>query len=212
MPALLQIDSSPRAASVSNRLSATFVEKWKRQNPGGTVIHHNTSLERIPYLDEDAIDAFFTPAAERTAAQKLALALSDQLVDELLAADVLVLGAPMWNLSIPASLKAWIDLIVREGRTFAFTEQGVAPLVPPGKQVYVFSARGGAYPASAPFHDPAGTPPCDLDQQEPYLRKILGVIGLTRIEFVYAENQSDGLEAAAEGLARAESVLAALAS
>jgi FMN-dependent NADH-azoreductase len=127
MPALLQIDSSPRAASVSSRLAAAFVEKWKRQNPGGTVFQHNTSLECFPYLDENAIDAFFTPAEERTAAQKSALAFSDQLVDELLAADVVVLGAPMWNLSIPASLKAWIDLIVREGRTFAFTSQGVGP-------------------------------------------------------------------------------------
>jgi FMN-dependent NADH-azoreductase len=204
MPALLQIDSSPRAASVSSRLAAAFVATWKRLHPGGTVFHHNTSLERFPYLDETAIDAFFTPVAERSAAEKLALAFSDRLVDELLAADVVVLGAPMWNLSIPASLKAWIDLIVREGRTFAFTAQGVAPLVPPGKRVYVFSARGGAYPAGTPFHD--------FDQQELYLRKILGVIGLTRIEFVYAEHQSDGPEAAAQGLARAESALAALAS
>jgi FMN-dependent NADH-azoreductase len=202
MPALLQIDSSPRAASVSSRLAAAFVETWKRQNPGGTLFHHNTSLERFPYLDEAAIDALFTPAAERTAAQKLALAFSDQLVDELLAADVVVLGAPMWNLSIPASLKAWIDLIVREGRTFAFTAQGVVPLVPPGKPVYVFSARGGAYPAGTPIHD--------FDQQEPYLRRILGVVGLTRIEFICAENLSDGPEAAALGLARAESALAAL--
>ena len=203
MPALLQIDSSPRAASVSSRLAAAFVETWKRQNPGGTLFHHNTSLECFPYLDEAAIDAFFTPAAERTAAQKLALAFSDQLVDELLAADVVVLGAPMWNLSIPASLKAWIDLIVREGRTFAFTKQGVAPLVPPGKHVYVFSARGGAYPTGTPFQD--------LDQQEPYLRRILGVIGLTRIDFVCAEHQSGDAEAAAEGLAHAKSALAALA-
>jgi len=203
MPALLQIDSSPRAASISSRLAAAFVEKWKRQNPGGMVFHHNTSIECFPYLDEAAIDAFFTPAAERTAAQRLALALSDRLVDELLAADVVVLGAPMWNLSIPASLKAWIDLIVREGRTFAFTAQGVAPLVPPGKRVYVFSARGGAYPAGTPFHD--------FDQQEPYLRRILGVIGLTRIDFICAEHQSGDAEAAAQGLAQAESTMAALA-
>jgi len=207
MPALLQIDSSPRAASVSSHLAAASVERWKRQNPGAIVFHHNTSLERIPYLDENAIDAFFTPAAERTAAQKLALAFSDQLVDELLAADVVVLGAPMWNLSIPASLKAWIDLIVREGRTFAFTAQGVAPLIPPGKRVYVFSARGGAYPAGMPLHD--------FDQQEPYMRRILGVIGLTRIEFVYiehqAEQQSSDPEAAAQSLARAERALATLA-
>ncbi|MGD0740751.1 MAG: NAD(P)H-dependent oxidoreductase [Terracidiphilus sp.] len=203
MPALLHIDSSPRAASISSSLAAAFVDKWKRRNPGGKVFHHNTSLEQFPYLDEAAIDAFFTPAAELSAAQKLALAFSDRLVDELLAADVVVLGAPMWNLSIPASLKAWIDLIVREGRTFAFTAQGVAPLVTPGKRVYVFSARGGAYPA--------GTPPCDLDQQEPYLRKILGVIGLTQIEFIYAEHQSSDPEAAAQSLARAQSALAALA-
>jgi FMN-dependent NADH-azoreductase len=79
----------------------------------------------------------------------------------------------------------------------------VAPLVPPGKRVYVFSARGGAYPAGTPFHD--------FDQQEPYLRRILGVIGLSRIEFIYAENQSDGPEAAVQGVARAENTLAALA-
>src|SRR5208337_4278422 len=203
MPALLQIDSSPRAASVSSRLVAAFVEIWKRQNPGGAVFHHNTSLERFPYLDENVIDAFFKPAAERTAAQKLALAFSDQLVDELLAADVVVLGAPMWNLGIPASLKAWIDMIVREGRTFAFTAQGVAPLVPQNKKVYVFTARGGSYAAGSPF--------AALDHLEPYLRAILGSIGLVDVAFVYADNQSDGPEAAAEGLARAEAMLARLA-
>ena len=191
---------------MSSRLTTAFVEKWKRQNPGATVIHHNTTLERLPYLDELAIDAYFTPEAERSAAQRQVLAFSDRLVDELLAADVVVLGAPMWNLSIPASLKAWIDLIVREGRTFAFTAGGVAPLAPPGKQVYVFSARGGAYPAGTPFEN--------FDQQEPYLRRILGVIGLTQVEFVYAEHQAEhqngDTAAAAEGLALAESALAAL--
>ena len=204
MPTLLQIDSSPRAASVSSRLAASFVARWKLQHPAGTIVVRNTSLENIPYLDAAAIDAFFTPAASLTAAQQRALAFSDRLVDELLAADVIVLGAPMWNLAIPASLKAWIDLIVREGRTFAFTPQGVAPLVPPGKKVIVFSARGGAYPEGTPFHA--------LDYQEPYLRTILGLIGLTEIEFIHAEHQSEGPEAAAEGLARAERDLAALAA
>jgi len=202
MPSLLHIDSSPRAASVSSFLASVFVEHWKQQNPRGTVFHHNTTLERFPYLDEAAVEAFFTTSAELTAAQKKSLSFSDRLIDELLAADVVVLGVPMWNLSIPASLKAWIDLIVREGRTFAFTPQGVAPLVPAGKRVYVFSARGGAYPTGTPFHE--------LDQQEPYLRRILGVIGLTRIEFICAEHQSDGPEAAAQGLARAKGALAAL--
>ncbi len=204
MPTLLHIDSSPRAASVSSRLAASFVAKWRQQHPTGTVVHRNTSLENIPYLDEAAVDAFFTSAESLTPAQQRALAFSDRLVDELLAADVIVLGVPMWNLSIPASFKAWIDLIVREDRTFAFTPQGVAPLVPPGKMVYVFSARGGAYPAGSPFHA--------RDHQEPYLRTILGLIGLTSIDFIHAEHQSGGPEAAAEGLARAESALAALAA
>ncbi len=201
MPTLLHIDSSPRAAPVSSRLAAAFVANWKQQNPDGTVVHHNTSLECIPYLDEAMIEAMFTPGAALTAEQKCALACSDRLVDELLAADVIVLGVPMWNLCIPASLKAWIDLIVREGRTFAFTEEGVAPLAPAGKKIFVFCARGGAYRPGSPLHA--------LDFQEPYLRTILGLIGLTEIEFIHAEHQSEGPEAAADGLARAERALTA---
>lgn len=202
MATLLHIDSSPRTASISSRLAAAFVASWKQENPGGMVVHRNTSLDGTPYLDEAAIDAFFTPPAELTAEQKRTLEDSDHLVDELLAADILVLGVPMWNLLIPASLKAWIDMIVREGRTFAFTADGVTPLVPPGKRVFVFSARGGAYPAGSPFHA--------LDHQEPYLRAILGVIGLTDVEFIHAERQSESPEAAAEGLACAERALAGL--
>jgi len=202
MPVLLHIDSSPRAASVSSRLAVAFVEKWRLKNPKGTVVHHNTSLEKIPYLDEAAVEAFLTPVEAVSAEQKQVLAYSDKLADELLAADVIVLGAPMWNLGIPASLKAWIDLIVREGRTFEFAAKGVRPLVPSGKKVYIFSARGGAYPAGTPFHA--------LDMQEPYLRTILNVIGLTQIEFICAEHQSGTAEAAAEGLSLAEKALAQL--
>jgi FMN-dependent NADH-azoreductase len=203
MPTLLHIDSSPRAASVSSRLAAAFVAKWRRQNPAGSVVHHNTSLERIPYLDEAMAEAFLDPSGGPTREREHALATSDRFVDELLAADVLVLGVPMWNLSIPASLKAWIDLVVREGRTFAFTESGVVPLVPSGRRVFVFCARGGAYPA--------GSAARALDFQEPYLRAILGIIGLTEIEFIYAERQSESPEAAAESFALAERAVAALA-
>jgi len=204
MPNLLHIDCSPRAASVSSHLAGAFVARWEQQNPLGTVVHRNTSLEMTPYLDQTMAEAFLTSAAELNAEQKQALAYSDRLVDELLVADVIVFGVPMWNLSIPASLKAWIDLVVREGRTFAFTQQGVAPLVPRGKKVYVFSARGGSYSFDSPLHD--------LDYQEPYLRTILGLIGLSDIEFVRAERQSESPEAAAESLRRAEAVLEALAS
>ncbi len=204
MPSLLHIDSSPRLASISSRLAAAFVAKWKQQNPAGIVVHHNTSLEQISYLDEASAEAFLDPSGEPTPERKRALACSDRFVNELLATDVLVLGVPMWNLSIPASFKAWIDMIVREGRTFAFTEAGVVPLMPPGKRVFVFSARGGAYPVGSAMHA--------LDFQEPYLRAILGVIGLNEIEFIYAERQSESPEAADESLARAERALATLAT
>jgi FMN-dependent NADH-azoreductase len=204
MPNLLHIDSSPRAASISNKLAAAFVRRWQKRNPEGVVIHHNTTLEKIPYVDEAHIAAAYTPLANLTAQQKEKLALSDKLVDELLAADVIVLGVPMWNLGIPASLKAWFDMVVRVGRTFTYTEKGVSSLVPPGKKVYVISARGGAYPA--------GTPMKAYDQQEPYLRSILGFMGFSDVQFIYAENQSRGADAAAEGVTKAESTLAQLAA
>jgi FMN-dependent NADH-azoreductase len=203
MPTLLHIDSSPRAASVSNQLAATFVQRWKKQNPTGTVIHHNTAHEQIPYMDEATINAFYTPDEALTSEQKQKIALSDQLIGELLAAAVLVFGVPMWNFGIPASLKAWIDQIVRRGRTFAFTATGAASLLPAGKKVYVFSARGASYAAGTPYHA--------YDLQEPYLRAAFGFLGLTDIEFVYAENQGRAPEQAAEGRAKAELALAALA-
>ncbi|HVN92525.1 MAG TPA: NAD(P)H-dependent oxidoreductase [Terracidiphilus sp.] len=202
MPSLLHIDSSPRANSVSSRLAAAFVKKWRRQNPAGTVIHHNTSLESIPYLDEATAEAFLNPSVVCVPEPGSTLACSDRFIDEFLAADVLVLAVPMWNLSIPASLKAWIDLVVREGRTFAFTESGTVPLIPSGKKAFVFTARGGAYPAGSPMRA--------LDFQQPYLRAILGVIGITDIEFIHAERQSESPAAAVEGLALAERALEAL--
>ena len=201
MPTLLHIDSSPRAASVSSQLAATFVERWKKHNPSGVVFQHNTAFEQIPYLDEAAINACFAPAEALTAEQKQKLTISDKLTDELVAADLLVLGVPMWNLGIPASLKAWIDQIVRPGRTFAYTSAGVAPLLV-GKKAYIFSSRGGAYPVGTPYHA--------YDQQEPYLRTVLGFLGITDINFVYVENQSRSGDAPAQGLAAAQAALAAL--
>ncbi|MHB1022833.1 MAG: FMN-dependent NADH-azoreductase [Acidobacteriaceae bacterium] len=199
MATLLQIDSSPRSSSISNTLTAKFVTEWKRQNPSGTVVHHNVSKEKLPHLDEATIGAFFTPAESRTPEQTASLALSDQFVDELLAADVIVLGVPMWNFGVPAALKAWIDLIARVGRTFAYTSSGVTSLLPPNKKVYVFASRGGAYSGDSSLNF--------LDQQEPYLRTFFGFIGLTDVTFIYAENQSRGPEAASASLAKAEAAL-----
>lgn len=203
MPTLLQIDSSPRTASVSSKLAAKFVHRWKKHHPTGKVFHHNTTIEKLPYVDEATIGAFYTPAEALTAEQKQKIAISNQLVDELLAADVIVLGVPMWNFGIPASFKAWVDLIARAGRTFAYTETGPVSLLPAGKKVYVFSARGGSYAVGTPFHA--------YDQQEPYLRTILGFLGLTDVEFVYADNQGSAGDPALQSIARAETALEALA-
>ena len=202
MPTLLHIDSSPRSASISSKLATEFVERWKQKYPEGRVIHHNTTLEKLPYVDEDLADAFYTCAELLSADQKQMLVLSGKLVDELVAADLLVFGVPMWNLGIPASLKAWFDLIVREGLTFEFIATGVASLLPAGKKAYVFTARGGAYPVGSPLKA--------FDQLEPYLRTILGFLGVDDISFVNAEHQTQGGDAAQESVIRAEEELAAL--
>jgi len=204
MPTLLQLDSSPRSASVSNKLAAQIVAGWKLKNPGATVYHHNTSNENLPVLNEALLSAFHTPAEALSEEQKPLLALPDQLARELIEADLLVIGAPMWNLSIPASLKVWIDLIVRNGVTFQYTAGGgVESLLPKNKKAIVVSSRGGAYPA--------GTPAQAWDQLEPYLRTALGFLGIFDLTFIYVDNQNRSGGAAEEGLKKAEEQVAALA-
>ena len=157
----------------------------------------------IPYLDEAAIDAFFTPAAELTAAQKLALAFSDRLVDELLAADIVVLGVPMWNLSIPASLKAWIDLIVREGRTFAFTATVL-------RRSRRRAKRSSFFPRAA-----VPTPPDRAMRPSIFKSRICAPFSASSASLKSSSSmpsvKARDPEAAAEGLAQAERALAALA-
>jgi len=113
-----------------------------------------------------------------------------------------VFGVPMWNLGIPASLKAWVDLVSRAGRTFKYTPTGVETLVPAGKKVYVFEARGGAYPAGTPYEA--------YNQVDPYLRTIFAFFGITDVTIVHADNQSRSGDVAAQGVAAAEAQLAEL--
>jgi FMN-dependent NADH-azoreductase len=203
MPILLHIDSSPRSASVSSQLAATFVNRWKKQNPSGTVIHHNTTNEKVPFVDEPALDVLYGGLAPATEDQKHILALSEQFIEEFLAADVIVLGIPMWNFGIPASLKAWIDLVSRPGRTFGYVEGGgVASLVPAGKKVVILLSSGGGYQPGSPY--------ATYNQVEPYLRTIFAFFGLVDVPVVRIENQNRSGDAAAEGLAVAEAQLAAL--
>jgi FMN-dependent NADH-azoreductase len=203
MPTLLHIDSSPRSASVSSQLAATFVDRWKKQNPSGTVVHHNTTNEKLPFVNEPALGVLYGGLQPATDEQKHIFALSEQFIEEFLAAEVLVLGVPMWNFGIPASLKAWIDLVSRPGRTFKYVAGGgVAPLVPAGKKAVVFLSSGGAYSPGSPYEA--------YNQVEPYLRTIFGFFGVVDVPIVRIENQNRSGEASAEGLAAAEAQLAAL--
>jgi FMN-dependent NADH-azoreductase len=178
MANLLHIDSSPLGeASVSRTLSQEFVQNWKAANPGAKIVARDLSAESLPPVTAAWLAANYSPGDARTTAQKELLSISEALIAELLSADVLVLGVPMHNFAIPAALKLWIDQIVRAGKTFNYTENGLVGLVT-DKKAHVFVASGGVY-------DP-GSPTAGLNFVEPYLRAILGFIGITDIQFQWA--------------------------
>jgi FMN-dependent NADH-azoreductase len=176
---LLRIDSSARAASVTRQLTAKAAEEWKTNHPDGEVIHRDLSAMHIPPITDDW-GATRLEATELTPAQRAYLSTSDQLIEELRSADTIIIGAPMYNFSISSSLKAWIDQIVRFGKTLGYGPNGPRGLLE-AKNVIVITARGGGYEK--------GTPAEAFDFQAPYLRHILGLIGLTNVTFIHAENQ-----------------------
>jgi len=194
---LLRIDSSARSSSVTRQLTAKFVEEWKKNHPAGEVIQRDLSTTMLPHITDHWAGAHLEPS-QLTAAQRNYLATSDRLIEELQTADTIVIGAPMYNFAIPSSLKAWIDQIVRMGKTIGYGASGARGLLA-NKRVIVVTARGGAYGK--------GTPAEKFDFQEPYLRHIFGFIGLTDVTFIHAENQAreeagPRLAAATEEIAR----------
>jgi FMN-dependent NADH-azoreductase len=197
---LLQIDSSVRTSSVTRRLTARFAEEWQKHHPDGQVIYRDLAATTLPPITDDW-GATHLEESKLTPAQRSYLSTSDQLIEELQAADMVVIGAPMYNFSIPSSLKAWIDQVVRIGKTFGYGANGPQGLLGK-KKVVVISARGGAYEK--------GTIRETFDFQEPYLRHILGFIGLKDVTFIHAENQSRE-EASASLAAAAERIGAIVA-
>jgi FMN-dependent NADH-azoreductase len=190
---ILQINSSQRPqASQSSRLAAQIVERLQAANPANELTIRDLGLAPHPALDEAAITAIFTPVDQRTPEQQARVELDDAVIAELKASDVIVLGVPMYNFGVPAQLKHWIDAIARAGVTFRYTEKGPVGLVT-GKKVYVALTRGGLY---------RNTP---ADTQVPYLKAFLGFIGLTDVQFVYAEGMAMGPEAEQKALASAQS-------
>ena len=183
---LLCIDSSARRYSVSRQLTGRFVAAWQQEHPEGEVIERDLATTALPLITDEWVQAVHSNPASLTAEQKQVLAVSDELVAELVQADTIVIGAPMYNFAIPAPLKAWIDQVVRVGKTVLFAAAGPQGILK-GKKVYVVTSRGGAFRP--------GTPTERFDYQEPYLRHILGFIGLTDVTFIHAENQKPGAQA-----------------
>ncbi len=180
---LLRIDSSARRSSVSRQLTGKFVEEWRKEHPKGEVIERDLATTSLPNITDEWVQAVYTDAAALTPEQKKVLATSDELIEELRQADEIVIGAPMYNFAIAAPLKAWIDQVVRAGQTVLFAASGPKGILQ-GKKVYVITSRGGAFRP--------GSPTERFDHQEPYLRHILGFIGLTDVKFIHAENQKLG--------------------
>jgi FMN-dependent NADH-azoreductase len=206
MTHLLQIDSSPRdQRSRSRQLTTAFVKAWQQAHPEDTITYRDIGRNPIPHINEAWIAAGYTRPEQRTPELWEAIRFSDQLVNELLAADVYVLGVPMYNYSIPSTLKAYIDQIVRIGRTFEFTPQSENPYKPLvlGKKMYVITARGSSgYGVGEPY--------AALNFQDPYLKAIFGLIGITDITFVHVENDESGGAGLAASIAQAQSRIAEL--
>jgi FMN-dependent NADH-azoreductase len=193
---ILQINSSQRRdASQSTRLASRIVEHLRAAEPSAQLSVRDLGANPHPVLDEDALGALFTPAAQRTPEQVQRVAQDDALIAEIKAADVVVLGVPMYNFGVPAQLKNWIDAIARAGVTFRYTEKGPEGLLQ-GKRVYVALTRGGLY---------RNTP---SDTQVPYLRTVFAFLGMTDVQFVYAEGLAMGPEAEASALASAHAQIA----
>ncbi len=181
MTNLLQLNTSIFGqGGQSSQLADQFVGELQSRVTGLTVTKRDLAAEPVPHLTAEVFQAAITPAADRTHDQNEAAALADTLIEELVAADVIVLGLPMYNFSVPSSLKAWFDHVARAGATFRYTETGPQGLLDSNKKVYVFATRGGIY---------ADT---DHDFQAPFVKQFFGLLNITDVEFVYAEGLAFG--------------------
>ncbi|MGH8481932.1 MAG: FMN-dependent NADH-azoreductase [Nevskiaceae bacterium] len=199
MTKVLKINSSLYSQDgQSSQLATQFVDALRERDPGLRLVERDLSRETVPHLDAARFQAFLTKAEERTAEQHEVAAYSDALVAELRDADVVVLGLPMYNFGVPSQLKAYFDHIARAGVTFRYTDQGPVGLLT-GKEAYVFATRGGAY---------AGT---SRDTQTAYVRDFLAFLGISAVEFVYAEGLALGPAQRESSLAQARVTLQNLA-
>ncbi len=201
MTTILYLNSSVRSTgSVSRQLSGEFIEKLKVAHPGAQVVTRDLAAHPLPHLSESMVGAYFTPPEQRSDEQKQLIKQSDEVVAELMAADIVVVGAPMYNFSVSSTLKSWIDHVARAGVTFKYTETGPVGLVH-GKKFVIFTSRAGVYSSG---------PAQAMDFQETYLRGVLGFLGITDVSFVSAEGLAMGDEAVNSALANGRQAMDAL--
>lgn len=201
MTTLLQINASINNGNgESSRLAKQFVAAFHKRHPKAAIVVRDVAAaEPVPHLTAERFGAFITKPENRSAAQQAVVSYSDTLIDELRQADVIVLGLPMYNFGVPSQLKAYFDHIARIGVTFEYTEKGpVGKLT--GKKVYVFAARGGVY---------EGTP---MDTQTSYVRDFLRFLGMSDVEFIYAEGLNMGPQSKQTALTKAEAEIARIAA
>lgn len=192
MSTLLALSSSPNlSTSVSKQLVSAYVEEMKKNNSDLEVIERDLGKDPLPHLEEAVIHTFYTPEDQLSTEQQALVALSNTLVEELKKADQIVIGSPMHNFGITSHLKAYLDHVARAGKTFMYTEEGPKGLLS-GKKVDVIVTRGGVYSSG-----PANV----MDQQEPYLRTFFSFLGITDVNFLYAEGISMGDEAREKAIA-----------
>lgn len=192
---ILQINTAARSEGAnSSKLADAISSRLKVKHPEAVLEVRDLAANPHPVLDEAALGALFTPPDQRTPEQAARVALDDALIAQTQSADVIILGVPMYNFGVPVQLKTWIDAIARAGVTFRYTENGPEGLIK-GKKVYLALARGGIY---------RDTP---NDSQVPYLKTVLGFLGMTDIECVYAEGLAMGEEGAVQAFASAEAQL-----
>lgn len=197
MSTLLQINASLAGASgQSSRLADRFVADWVAKHPAGHVIKRDLAADPVPHLTAERFQAFLANPEARTAEQKAVSEYSDELIAELRSADTIVFAVPMYNFSVPSTLRAYFDHIARAGVTFRYTATGPEGLLT-GKKAFVFITRGGIYANG-------------VDTQTPYLKQFLGFIGITDVQFVYAEGLGMGDDVRQQSLNTAHQAIAGL--
>ncbi|CAM3779066.1 FMN-dependent NADH-azoreductase [Parendozoicomonas haliclonae] len=198
---ILQIDSSVnQGSSASRQLAYELTSAWQKKEPDSNVVIRDLAKNALPHIDHNTMAAFQNPEGELNQKQQGALELSNTLIEELRRADILVTSAPLYNLSIPSSLKAWFDHVMRARETFIYTGPGQHKGLLENKKAYVISSRGGAYENTT------------ADLQTPLIRSLLAFIGIEDIEFIYAEGLAYGNEHYTNAMASASEKITTLVS